>query len=1704
MPALASLLGLPPAPVISPMLLSTRLSKHEQRLATAAYHRARGYQDTLDFARFRDSILHEAFLAMPALIMQRIFFVWSYVDKSDGDVVGMTLKEFLVGVMIVAKSTREEQLRFVFQLMDTSGSQELSKKDTLAFLAAVAKQDKVVAVEKVNNDSAVPWTVNALADLLHPTEAELLTPTKFVKVLSSKQFHVLYLLDWIPVFAAQFQLASAPPGGALGSASPCVSPTAGVLKPQEHQEISSSSSLSVERGFVNGAKQTHARGKRSSLESPIELTATTLDSIRREFHGILDYLVNTGEPFAIETFLQRFSGIVCDTVLRAVREVEKMYPVRTAADDRSLQGRKSFKHFMAILLSAYTTDADGMLRLLFAMLDEGSRGRIDALQFAVYLRFSSFMTQTESERSAFSMIERLHNSSSPPASPTRPCDSAQRTIDAPSLSMKRFVELAHRSSCSEVDLSSSDLEIVHLLFHLHYSTLVHGANGANPLIGMHSIKQHTKQLRLAKQMHSEADAEEGFCLVERLKWNHFIDITCDDDDEEDADDTHDALANDVGVPFAEQQSADVESSHTGISKDELVLVPLSLWIVLSFWQNQRRNRRIHAAQLDDWREWTTDVKFQPDSKIFDDAGYHHTFRGFCVAVSLKFAALDGMERQCAISHAIVSDHCSIQDLVDAVRLHKQWRSAAPETREDPVSSAEWGVKTFSECQLLTCADNSSGATQALNIPEDLLGLPLKDLLSTILPQDSHPASMRHFELQTSIVETMEPNGSTGHPCSALPKQRVPSPTTSSQLRRSSRLNAATGLSNIHGLANLGNTCFMNSALQCLVATPLLREYFLHQEYLFDLATHYTGDEFNAQGVGSSGSPKGGKTTESLPNSYFLPLAFGQLVAEMNAFSSTGAISGVCDVISPEKMQQAIAILFPHLSDGSQQDAQEFLSSLLSSLGEELKREPVQVDRVSEDSILSPQSRAFLSRLPSFSRNRENTEDTRKNDAESDPRKLRFQVSDSNGRPDAEVATEWWISHLIREPSIFSALFCGQFKSVLTCEICGAKSARFEPFSSLQLPIVDENGSRRMSKQTLDIVVILHFAQPSHSPSALRLAVQAGHDWTLEQLFIKLQQDHASFSQGSRRQYVAVVIDGCCIQDYIDRDTLLMTIPSTIDVFELENVSDETDTEEHSVDRLDRALHVGDELLVWTAEDRFVKGVVTLTRNAAPKSAPASYDVILNEGLSCGRSMRAVSRVRPVCARNNRAIFFRFVHRRQVLVPFYCTSPYRLALCGFPTIHKAHSSSISGKFLYRVAQQRFLPAFSNRKFKSDVAASHITNTFVLRRVRADGKCCNRCHWTEKCVGCLVPRSNDALEDLEMDETIAIDWTLDPGGERDAESQHYIEKDQVERLLAQGMMPVTDDESYLLYRQTSSHSLERSLEMLCSTENLEARCSECQNRRQNLVESGANDGHSSKMAPGCIMSPHTKALSLWSAPPILIIQLKRFELGSGYSWEKLNHCVDFPIEGLDLAPFIGHEEGDDRADASSEKSGRSGDECNENVKRAAAFLHEQLAFPLDTASRECSSYSLYGIVNHMGEIGSGHYTAHIKHPESGEWWLVDDAVGIPANIQNVTPSSAAYLLFYVRHDIIPLSPPPAAAAAANNEASMRGMATTIHKRKRLSSFYPRQPNATRLSETTIQAAWQNETWLRATRSRTHSPSSPFSKEKSDKADGNCNLM
>jgi ubiquitin carboxyl-terminal hydrolase 8 len=111
---------------------------------------------------------------------------------------------------------------------------------------------------------------------------------------------------------------------------------------------------------------------------------------------------------------------------------------------------------------------------------------------------------------------------------------------------------------------------------------------------------------------------------------------------------------------------------------------------------------------------------------------------------------------------------------------------------------------------------------------------------------------------------------------------------------------------------------------------------------------------------------------------------------------------------------------------------------------------------------------------------------------------------------------------------------------------------------------------------------------------------------------------------------------------------------------------------------------------------------------------------------------------------------------------------------------------------------------------------------------------------------------------------------------------------------------------------------------------------------------------------------KKLLLWSIPPRLIIQLKRFTNNS-----RINTTIDFPIEGLDMSKYM-----------------------------------------TEYTTSKCV-YDLYGVIVHSGGLNSGHYVSFTKNAVNGLWYLYDDEKIL--QIENDTletriKNSGAYVLLY----------------------------------------------------------------------------------------------
>lgn len=112
---------------------------------------------------------------------------------------------------------------------------------------------------------------------------------------------------------------------------------------------------------------------------------------------------------------------------------------------------------------------------------------------------------------------------------------------------------------------------------------------------------------------------------------------------------------------------------------------------------------------------------------------------------------------------------------------------------------------------------------------------------------------------------------------------------------------------LSGLKNLGNTCFMNSVLQCLSNTRPLMEYSVQEKYNSDINV-------------STSSMKGA-----------LIKSFASLLQSMRNGDSNNSS------VNPQAFKSQIQKFAPRFMGYSQQDAQEFLRYLLQGLHEDVNR-----------------------------------------------------------------------------------------------------------------------------------------------------------------------------------------------------------------------------------------------------------------------------------------------------------------------------------------------------------------------------------------------------------------------------------------------------------------------------------------------------------------------------------------------------------------------------------------------------------------------------------------------------------------------------------------------------------------------------------------------------------------------------------------------
>ncbi|XP_059179325.1 ubiquitin carboxyl-terminal hydrolase 32-like isoform X2 [Physella acuta] len=603
-----------------------------------------------------------------------------------------------------------------------------------------------------------------------------------------------------------------------------------------------------------------------------------------------------------------------------------------------------------------------------------------------------------------------------------------------------------------------------------------------------------------------------------------------------------------------------------------------------------------------------------------------------------------------------------------------------------------------------------------------------------------------------------------------------------------------------GLNNLGNTCFMNAALQCVSNTWPLTHYFAGNLHLFEL---------------NRDNPLGMKG--------HIAQRYGELIKDL--------WSGTSKTVAPLKLRWTIGKYAPRFNGFQQHDSQELLSFLLDGLHEDLNRVH---------------------------------------------HKPYVELKDSDGRPDREVAREAWENHLLRNQSIIVDLFHGILKSQVMCKECEHVSVRFDPYSHLSLPLPMDS--------CIHIEVIVQKLDGS-------VPVKYGLRLNMDEKYKSLKREVSYLSNIPPGELLIVEVNGPNVKSLPQDDQKIRShlIPCSLFLYQLPPpplIPQMTEEEENSQSGSRESLDLPDRIAV--------KGVL-------PQNSPKlnGQPVQMSKSPCHSRSPSNVSIANTNSLDRSAERFENFViglHRKMNLMDVYFMSSQksRPSLFGTPIIIP-RSENTTNQELYQFVWNQIARLVSPLPPSELKVTNHAQDCddslgyeypFMLKEVQKDGFLCYKCPWYRFCRGCRVECNTELYG--KGSAFLAIDW--------EATALHLRYQTTQEKFYEEHTSV-----AYSRLKQTEPIDLDTCLQAFTKWEELDEDelyyCSKCKKH--------------------CLAA---KKLDIWRLPPILIINLKRFQFLNG-RWVKSHKIVNFPLVGFDPKAYLASREPVDTTNTDHNKGGHN---------------------------------------------------------------------------------------------------------------------------------------------------------------------------------------
>ncbi|KAI7877569.1 peptidase C19, ubiquitin carboxyl-terminal hydrolase 2 [Lichtheimia hyalospora FSU 10163] len=709
-----------------------------------------------------------------------------------------------------------------------------------------------------------------------------------------------------------------------------------------------------------------------------------------------------------------------------------------------------------------------------------------------------------------------------------------------------------------------------------------------------------------------------------------------------------------------------------------------------------------------------------------------------------------------------------------------------------------------------------------------------------------------------------------------------------------------------GLTNLGNTCYMNSALQCLSNTPQLSQYFLAGKYK---------EELNRD------NPLGMKG--------HVAEAYGKLVETL--------WSGKSSSTAPRDFKHTIGDFNRSFNGYMQHDSQELLAFLLDGLHEDLNR------------ILSKPYRE----LPDF-----------------------------DNMSDEEIAHESWSYHKARNDSIIVDLFQGQFKSRLTCNTCGKVSTTFDPFMYLSLPLPIQK------KKFIKFIYVPY--SPSMRPQQLSLEVP--NKMTIDQFRDKVAEKTNSKIGAS----------------------LLVAEVFNSKLYKVLELDDAVDT-------------IGDRDEIYVYQ---FPGIV-------PRPAPSSYNSY-SIGFGSSYTLRSGRMPSPSSTKQRES--------NMIVVPIYCRAvsedgkrdlfggPMMLSLPKavadkpdrirrlvthqverYATIKlfeeaptdQANQSQLQP--LPNLFKIKIIPEERSYAGDTNIIPTEFSSWFGREDLEDfEERASKNQRLREKEAKRLSAATNSNTENDMSDTTddvvgdVRKSWDKRENGRKsgnresrsNSTSSNSDQDDEPQVApktdISQGEGLILDwpvDKAEEIFGSSIVHASGRDsgwndVDMLNEDIDQQNKIGE---KKKNVTLADCLSEFTKEellseedlwYCPRCKEHQRaSKKFDLWRLPEILVVHLKRFS--HTRSWrDKIDDFIDFPLKELDLTDRV--------------LSVKNPDEIPKNERYV---------------------YDLYGVDNHFGGMGGGHYTAYAQNWKDEKWYNFDDSHVSEVDEGNAK-TRAAYLLFYKR--------------------------------------------------------------------------------------------